>query len=281
MPLSPLTPIDTRTLFRPVSDDLVRLLRGLASDDWNRPTVAGAWTVRDVLAHLVDLTFRRLSFHRDRMTPPPPARPIRSDRDFIDFINGLNADWVATTRRLSPRVLTDLFELAARDLADWFESVSLDEPALFGVSWAGERTSENWFDIGREFTELWHHQEQIRMAVRAASLTDPRYLHAVIAVAMRGLPHAFRDVAAEPGTSVTVDVEGPAGGHWTLVREPGGWTLSGGSAPGPAARVRLDDGTAWKLLFNALDETAARAAATIEGRADLATPFLRARSVIV
>jgi uncharacterized protein (TIGR03083 family) len=281
MPLADLSPIDTRALFRPVSAELVALLRGLRHADFERPTVAGVWTVRDILAHLVDLTFRRLSFHRDGMPPPPPPRPITSEREFVEFINWLNAQWVSSARRFSPRVLTDLFERASSDLADWFEALPLEAPALFGVSWAGEQTSEGWFDIGREFTELWHHQEQIRMAVGARPLSDPRYLRAVIAVSVRGLPHAFRDVAAGPGETVFVDVTGPAGGQWTLTRQAGNWQLSGGEPAAATARVQVPDDAAWKLLFNALSEAEAARAIRIDGRAELAAPLLKARSVIV
>jgi uncharacterized protein (TIGR03083 family) len=281
MPLSDPAPIDTRALFRPVSSELVALLRSLQADDWDRPTVARAWSVRDIVAHLVDLTFRRLSFHRDGMAPPPPPRPITSERDFVEFINWLNAQWVSSARRFSPRVLTDLFERASRDLADWFEALPLEAPALFGVSWAGEQASEGWFDIGREFTELWHHQQQIRMAVGAPALADPRYLRAVIAVSVRGLPHAFRDVSADPGETVFIDVTGPAGGQWTLTRQAGNWKLSGGEPSAVTARVQVPDEAAWKLLFNALSEAEAATAIRIDGRAELATPLLRARSVIV
>ena len=48
MPLSPLPPTDTRPLFRPVSSALVTLLRGLTPADFERPTIAGRWVVRDV-----------------------------------------------------------------------------------------------------------------------------------------------------------------------------------------------------------------------------------------
>jgi uncharacterized protein (TIGR03083 family) len=264
-----------------VSSALVELLHGLAPDDWARPTIAGRWVVRDVVAHLVDIALRRLSFHRDAMAPPPPAQPIRSERDFVDFINGLNAAWVDAMRRLSPPVLTGLFEKASAELADWFEALPLEAPALFGVSWAGEDSSAGWFDVGREFTELWHHQEQIRLAVGAPSLPDPRYLHAVLAIAVRGLPHAFRGVAGDPGESLQLDVTGPAGGVWTLVRGTDGWTLDAGAVPTPTTRVRLADEAAWRLLFNAMDERAARAAVAVEGRRALAEPLLRARSVIV
>src|SRR5262245_828931 len=104
MALAPLQLVDTRDMFRPVSSSLVALLRRLGPGEWQRPTVAGAWLVRDVVAHLLDTTLRRLSFQRDGLTPPPPGQPIASERDFVAFINGLNATWVAAAQRLSPRV---------------------------------------------------------------------------------------------------------------------------------------------------------------------------------
>jgi hypothetical protein len=119
------------------------------------------------------------------------------------------------------------------------------------------------------------------MAVGADPLADPRYLGAVIDVAVRGLPHAFRDVSAGPGQTVVIDVSGAAGGLWTLVREPGVWTLSRGEPPSATTRIRLDDDAAWKLLFNALPAAEAERVVRIEGRADLASALFHARSVIV
>lgn len=281
MSLAVLQPIDTRPLFRPVSAELVQVLRAMAPADWERPTVAGVWVVRDVVAHMVDTALRRVSFHRDGMTPPPPGRPIATDRDLVDFINGLNAQGVVALRRFSPRVLTELFDRASANMADWFETLPLDGPALFGVSWAGEHASEAWFDIGREFTELWHHQQQIRMAVGAPSLADARYLHAVIDIAVRGLPHAFRDVNVEPGQTLLFDVRGPAGGQWTLTREARRWAIFAGAPTVATTRIQLLDDAAWRLLFNAFTDIEAAAAIEIDGRTELAAPLLRARSVIV
>lgn len=281
MPPAQTSPIDTRRLFRPVAAECTRLLRGLQPDDWERPTVAGSWVVRDVVAHLIDVTLRRVSFHRDRMPPPPPTRPINSERDFVAFINDINAHWVTAARRFSPRVLTDLFEKAGADLADWFEALPLDAPALFAVSWAGEQQSEGWFDVGREFVELWHHQQQIRLAVGAPPLEDPRYLHAALAISLHALPHAYRDTAARPGESVAIDVTGPAGGRWTLTRGEQSWALSEGGTASPAARVQLPDDAAWKLLCNALRGPDAEQALRVDGRRELAEPLLRARAVIV
>ena len=87
----PLTLIDTRPLFRPLTQDIVALLRTLPATDWERPTVAGTWRVRDVVAHLLDTGLRTLTVVRDGGKAPPPDRPISNERDLGAFLNGLNA----------------------------------------------------------------------------------------------------------------------------------------------------------------------------------------------
>jgi uncharacterized protein (TIGR03083 family) len=281
MPLAALPVVDTRSYFRPVASELVALLGTLAPDDWLRPTVAGSWRVRDVVAHLVDTMCRRLSFHRDGLTPPPPPHAIASEQDFVAFINGLNKQWVDAAERLSPRMLTDLFATVSSALADFMEQLPLDAPALFPVSWAGEDRSAGWFDVGREFTELWHHQAQIRLAVGAPPISDARYLHAVIEIAMRGLPHAYRAVDAAEAATLAIVVHGDAGGAWTLKRARGQWTLWAGAEEAPTTIARISDEHAWRLLFNGLPHAQASAALDIAGDHALARPLLKARSVIV
>ena len=47
--------------------------------------------------------------------------------------------------------------------------------AIFSVAWAGESESENWFDVARDYTERWHHQQQIRDAVGRPGYAEPRF----------------------------------------------------------------------------------------------------------
>jgi hypothetical protein len=149
------------------------------------------------------------------------------------------------------------------------------------VSWAGEQTSEGWFDIGREFTELWHHQMQIRLAAGVPPLDDPRYLRAVLDLSMRALPHAYRDVPAREGATLVVDVAGVSGGIWTLARDGERWVLSSGRPDRADARVRLSDDAAWRLLYNALPPAGAGGEMAIEGDAALTGPLLRTRSIVI
>jgi hypothetical protein len=80
---------------------------------------------------------------------------------------------------------------------------------------------------------------------------------------------------------MVIDVSGPSGGAWTLARERDRWTLSDGRPAADTTHVGLDQDAAWRLLFNALPEPDAARAVRITGRAELAAPLLRARSVIV
>jgi hypothetical protein len=53
-PAPGLAPTYTALLFAPPHAELLALLRGLAPAQWDAPTVAGAWRVPDVAAHLLD-----------------------------------------------------------------------------------------------------------------------------------------------------------------------------------------------------------------------------------
>jgi len=277
----PLPVIDARPSFRPLCRDIVGLLRSLTPDDWMRPTVAGTWRVRDVVAHLIDTALRRLSFHRDGMRPP--GRPPANDAELVALINELNAAWVRAADRLSAAVLADLYAHVSAELCAFVETLELHDAALFPVSWAGEARSAQWLDIGREFTEVWHHGAQIRDAVGAGPFPNAAWLHAVLEIAMHALPHAYRAVQPPRGdASVAVAITGAAGGAWSLVaRAGGGWDVEPGRPPAPTTTVTVADDDAWRVLFNAMSVDEARARVRVEGDAALALPLLRARSVIV
>jgi len=270
--------IDTRFFFRPAIAEIVARLRALAPEAWDRPTIAGRWRVRDVAAHLTDTALRRLSAQRDGLVL---SARITSERELTDLINSLNAEWVRVAERFSPRVLTDLYQTAGGALADLMESLSLDADAFFPVSWSADCQGAAWLDIGREFTEVWHHGSQICDAVGDRRLSDAAWLHAVLTLALHAVPRAYADVPTTPARTVVIEITGSGGGTWRLHANDGRWDVDAGSIASPAARAVLSDDDAWRLFFNALRGPDAERAIRFEGDVDLTRPILQARSVIV
>jgi len=279
--LRPLDPLDTASLFPDLGDSLLDLLHGLREDDWTKPTVCPGWAVRDVVAHLVDSALRRLSFERDGFTPPPPPTPIGGHADLVGFLNGLNATWVEAFRRLSPQLLLELVHFVEPPLQAHLAALDPDGEALFPVAWAGEESSTVRFDVARELTERWHHQQQIRLAVGAPPLDDARLSQPVFETFLRALPFAYRDVDRPEGTTLTVSVFGHARTDVTLCRDASAWSLWSGRAAAPTTLVELPEEIAWRLLTNALSAEAARARADVAGDRALAEPLLALRSVMV
>ena len=252
--MKPVGPIETVHLFPPLHMELMTLLTGLSAADWQMRTVCAGWQVRDIVAHLLDGDIRRLSPARDGSPPPNPESPINSYQDLVSFLNQINADWIRATGRMSPRLLIDFIAITGPQLSELFASLDPNANARISVAWAGELISPNWFDIAREYTEKWHHQQQIRDAVGAPGLTSRQWLFPALDTFVRALPYTFRDVDSVEGTTVSLTITGEAGGEWFLVRRGQGWILYSGVAPHPATRITIDQDAAWRMFTNQPDQ---------------------------
>ena len=276
---APCAPILTAPLFGPLGDELLALLRSLDAADWRKPTVAPGWSVQDVAAHLLDTAWRRLSAERDRHAPAP-GRAIASYEDLVDFLNDLNRAWVESWRRVSPPILLASLEAAEQELAAHLPTIDPWAPARFSVAWAGEEVSLNWFDQARELTERWHHQQQIRLAVGAPALDDPRFSRPVLETFLRVLPHRYATVARPEGTTLALEIVGRERYAYALRREGSGWSLLAGYPDDPAASVSLAEQDAWLMLTRGLSGDAARDRSTVMGDTALAAPLFGALAIM-
>jgi uncharacterized protein (TIGR03083 family) len=273
--LRTLDPVLVVELFPAERAALLDLLESLAPDDWSRATIAGEWTVKDIAAHLVADDLGRLSRDRDGHL----QRWVPADEPFKAYIDRRNGDWVATTRRLSPRVIRSLLDFVGRETQAWFETV---DPLALGspVSWVGPEPAPNWLDIAREFTERWHHQQQIREAVGAPLLNEVRFLGPVLATFAFALVPPFRDIQAPTGTTVLFHVDGPSGGDWTVIRKATGWSLRVGVPDRPSGSVAMDEDTAWRMFVRALPRPGIDARSRFTGDPGLTSQILEAFALV-
>ncbi len=263
-------PILVADLFAPLNDELLRLLRGLKAEEWNARAV-GTWTVKDVAAHLLDTTLKRLSAHRDHYSPP-----FSGANGLANIINEMNSHWVSAVRRISPRILVELLDRYGAEMAQHMTSLDPYVNSEWAVSWAGEDSSPNWFDTARELTEKWHHQQQIRDAVQRPPLYELRFFKPVIDTFMRGLPHAYRNVNAADGTTIAFDVRDVM--SCSLTRQGGAWSLDGKRTG--ATSIAMTGDTAWRLFTKGLPRDEARRRSEIAGDATLAEPLFSMLAIV-
>jgi uncharacterized protein (TIGR03083 family) len=259
-----LKPIYVAELFPKLDAELISLLKSLSSDDWNKQTICPLWDVKDVVAHLLDTNIRRLSTGRDNYFGEK-TEDVNSYQDLVAYLNKLNADWVRAAKRISPEILIALLDQMGREVYELFKSLDPHETALFPVAWAGEEISENWFDIAREYTEHWHHQQQIRLAVEKPGTTDRELYSPVLDIFMRALPRAYRNVVASEGALLRFQITGEAGDSWFLLRQNQKWKLGKDAEGAVASETFINQEIAWRLFTKGIDRESAMSEIKIVG----------------
>jgi uncharacterized protein (TIGR03083 family) len=246
--------------------------------EWNLPTVAPQWNVRDVVAYLLDTALRTLSMGRDNCCVE--SVDIRAHQDVITLVNRLNCEGVTVYRRLSPPVLTQIMQLTCAQTADFYESLDPYLPGATGVSWAGEMTSFVRFHIARELTERWHHQEQIRLATSRPGIMTPPLYHPVLDTFLRGLPHTYSNVPASIGTAILVEVSGDCGGQWCLQRLYDTWSFTSEFPSSVNAHITIPQSIAWRIFTKGISRESARSELVITGDTALAEHIFQLIAIV-
>jgi uncharacterized protein (TIGR03083 family) len=273
-------PIHTVELFPELSIELLHVLRALPAAAWWTPTACAGWSVKDVVAHLLGGNLGRLSSANDSAARVSENTEPKPYADLLAYIDQENALWVKAARRISPSLLMQFLEISDEKLYRHFKALPPFESHGPAVAWAGETRSPNWFDIAREYTEKWLHQQHIREAVGQPLLDERRWLHPVLDTFMRALPYAYRTVEAADGSAIWFQIAGKAGGDWSLLRRAGKWLLFSGEEAGAVCTVRLDQDTAWRLFTKGIAHDVARPAITVAGDATLGLHILEMVSIM-
>lgn len=273
------TPINVLHLFPVLDEKLISLLRTLNAEEWQRPTIARKWTVKDIAAHLLDGNLRTLSIIRDQYFGEKPEN-IETFNELVDYLNRLNAEWTVAAKRLSPRLIIDLLEDTGKEYIDVLKSLDPWEDAVFSVAWAGEEISKNWFHIAREYTEKWIHQQQIRDALGKPGIMTQELFYPFIDTFMCALPQTYKYTDAVVGSSVMIRITSELGGEWHINKTEEGWVLRHTTRVEPLTVVEMDPDTAWKLFSKGISPDEAYKRVKITGAEELGKVALGMVSVM-
>ncbi|NJL95360.1 MAG: hypothetical protein HC915_17385 [Anaerolineae bacterium] len=117
-------PVKTAHLLTPMRKELIKVLRDLREPEWRYPTACAGWTVKDVALHLLGDDIGLLSRRRDGFSHT--QTDFEHFEELVAFINLQNDIWLRAARRISPELLLNLLDNAARL-----------EPQVLRDHWAG------------------------------------------------------------------------------------------------------------------------------------------------
>jgi uncharacterized protein (TIGR03083 family) len=273
-----LPPIFTAHLFPDLEARLIELLRSLGPDDWEKQTLAPKWKVKDIAAHLLDTQIRKLAAARNGYKPENAKK--LSPEKLVALINTLNAEGVRRYRQLDPAELISRMEAASKESVEYHLALDPFATAMFPVSWAGEEESLDWFDTAREFTERWHHQQQIRVAVDKPGIMTREFYFPVLDCFMRALPYTYRNVEAKAGSLAQFTVAGDCGGSWCLFRDAGNWKLIAGPAGEKFSETTIPQEIAWRIFTKGISREEARTQVRVSGNEEVGLHILKMISIV-
>lgn len=262
--------IDAVPIFEETQHELISLLKSLSLEEWESSTSSSTWNVKDIVAHLLDGDLRRLSLHRDNHELPGPSDPINNYESLVHFLNDLNNSWVQAAKRLSPKLLIELTEFTTPKVVQHLKNLDPKGIALFSVGWAGEAETENWFDIAREYTEKWHHQQQIREATNRSLLIEEKWLSPLINTLIRGIPPVYNKYAEKnENEPIEIYISGVINDSWILATQNSQWRLFKSNGDQSETKIEMSDDTAWRLFTKNISENEALKRIQISGNQTL------------
>jgi uncharacterized protein (TIGR03084 family) len=180
--------------------DLDRIVAGLEPGDWDRPTPAAGWSVRDQISHLA---------YFDRTAVLAISDPGAFARSVEELLAGGVDASVEPGRAMTPSELLVWWRDGRRELLTSLERL---DPAT-RIPWYGPPMGARSFATAR-LMETWAHGQDVVDALGVERAPTDRLRHvAHIGVRARPFSYAVRGLDA-PSRPVAVVLTGPAGDRW-------------------------------------------------------------------
>jgi uncharacterized protein (TIGR03084 family) len=199
-------PVDMQAMAADVQaehDDLERLLRALSEDQWDAPTAAPGWSVRDQVTHLA--VFDDVA--RMAIEEPDAFRRLRdAQADVQQYVHEVNA-------RGHGRTGAEMADWATTERARLVQALRTVDPAL-RIPWFGPDRSPASKATAR-LMETWAHGQDIVDALHLDRPPTARLYH-VAHIGVRALPNSYRtNGRTVPDAAVYVALDSPDGERWT------------------------------------------------------------------
>jgi uncharacterized protein (TIGR03084 family) len=183
--------------------ELDALVAPLPLEDWERPTPAAGWLVRDQITHLTYFD----AMATMAITDPDRFAAERAEA-FADE-ESVSDRQVAATRSLPPPSVLAQWRRGRETVLDTFRRA---DPSA-RVPWYGPEMSLASFVTAR-LMETWAHGQDVVDALGVTRVPTDRLRH-IAHIGVRAFPNSFAaNGMAVPSTPVRVELTAPSGGRW-------------------------------------------------------------------
>jgi hypothetical protein len=192
-------------------------------------------------------------------------------------------------KTLKPADNYELLESTNEKVYEIFRNLDPFAESVYPVSWAGEKKSYNWFDIAREYTERWLHQQQIRDASGDKEIMIRQLYHPFLDIFMYAWP-AIMQGQGKVGMVLKTTITGEGGGVWLMEKkssEGAGkeWMLRQDvvemeTLPDIHAETIISGPVAWKLFSKSVRKEDIKESYEIKGDQELGERVLDMISVM-
>jgi len=250
-------------------DAISELVQPLVEGEWNRRTPCPAWSVRDVVSHVIGMECEMLG-------DPRPIHTLPRDLFHVTNEHQRYMEMQVDVRRhhTGPEMTSELeYTIIRRNRQ--LRNESRDPGTKVRGPLGTEPTLEE--AMHQRAFDLWVHEQDLRAALgRPGNLDSPGAQIARDLLLARLPKVVAEDAGLPPGSAVVIDVHGPVEFLRTVrVDEEGRGSIDGAPSLGPVVSLTLDWETYVRLACGRVTADAVADRIKAEGDPELAAAILR------
>ncbi|MFF2850128.1 maleylpyruvate isomerase family mycothiol-dependent enzyme [Streptomyces sp. NPDC058001] len=250
-------------------DAISELVQPLVEGEWNRATPCPAWSVRDIVSHVIGLDCEMLG-------DPRPIHTLPRDLYHVTNEHERYMEMQVDVRRhhTAPEMTSELeYTIIRRSRQLRNESRQPDTKVRGPLG--TEVTLED--AMRRRAFDVWVHEQDLRVALGRPGNLDSPGAHVTKDVLIEALPKVVAHKAGAPSNSAVVfDVHGPIEFLRTVrVNADGRGSVDGAPSLGPLVTLSLDWETHFRLACGRTTPEAVADRIKTEGDPELTAAILR------
>lgn len=244
------------------------LVSPLTEGEWNQPTPCPAWSVRDIVSHVIGLDCEMLG-------DPRPIHTLPRDLYHVQTEGQRYMEMQVDVRRhhTAPEMTSEL-EYTIIRRSRQLRNESRDPSTKVRGPLGSEQTLE--LAMRTRAFDVWVHEQDLRTALRKPGNIESPGAYVVRDLLLQGLPKVVAKKAGAPANSAVVfDVSGPVEFLRTVrVDAEGRATVDSAPSLGPLATIGMDWDTYFRLACGRVSYAAVKDRVKVEGDLELGDAIL-------